>query len=99
MEVDHRRPILEVGHREVEDAEREAGGQAGQPDGHHPGGQLSEGHPMAAEQAHGLVLAAETAIGEHPVQSVDMVLRLIEAFERSTAGPVFDEPPAAAGGS
>jgi pyruvate kinase len=48
--------------------------------------------------AHGLVLAAETAIGEHPVQSVDMVLRVLEAFERSTAGPVLGEQPAAAGG-
>ncbi len=48
--------------------------------------------------AHGLVLAAETAIGEHPVQSVDMVLRVLEAFERSTAQPVFGEGPAAAGG-
>jgi pyruvate kinase len=44
--------------------------------------------------AHGLVLAAETAIGEHPVQSVDMVLRVLEAFERSTARPVFGERPA-----
>jgi pyruvate kinase len=41
--------------------------------------------------AHGLVLAAETAIGEHPVKSVDMVLRILEAFERSTARPVFGE--------
>jgi pyruvate kinase len=48
--------------------------------------------------AHGLVLASETAIGEHPVQSVDMVLRVLEAFERSTAGPVPGEQPAAAGG-
>jgi pyruvate kinase len=39
--------------------------------------------------AHGLVLAAETAIGEHPVQSVDMVLRVLEAFERFTARPVL----------
>ena len=43
--------------------------------------------------AHGLVLAAETAIGEHPVQSVDMVMRIVDAFERSTARPVFDDPP------
>jgi len=48
--------------------------------------------------AHGLVLAAETAIGEHPVQSVDMVLRVLEAFERSTARPVLGDQPAAAGG-
>lgn len=32
--------------------------------------------------AHGLVLAAETAIGVDPVGSVDLVLRAIEAFER-----------------
>ena len=41
--------------------------------------------------AHGLVLAAETAVGKHPVQSVDVVLRMIDAFERSTARPVFGE--------
>ena len=41
--------------------------------------------------AHGLVLAAETAIGAHPVQSVDAVIRMIDAFERSTARPVFGE--------
>jgi pyruvate kinase len=31
---------------------------------------------------HGLVLAAETAIGVDPVGSVDMVLRMIRAFDR-----------------
>ncbi len=41
--------------------------------------------------AHGLVLAAETAIGAHPVRSVDAVVRMIDAFERSTARPVFGE--------
>ncbi|MDQ2677009.1 MAG: pyruvate kinase [Actinomycetota bacterium] len=41
--------------------------------------------------AHGLVLAAETAIGEHPVRSVDAVLRMLDAFERSTARPIFGE--------
>jgi pyruvate kinase len=41
--------------------------------------------------AHGLVLAAETAIGAHPVQSVDMVLRLVRAFEDSIARPAFVE--------
>jgi len=44
--------------------------------------------------AHGLVLAAETAVGEHPVKSVDMVLRVLEAFERSTARPVLGDRPA-----
>src|SRR5204862_7528122 len=33
--------------------------------------------------AHGLVLAAETAIGVDPIGSVDMVLRCISAFERT----------------
>ena len=33
---------------------------------------------------HGLVLAAETAIGIDPVGAVDMILRCIHAFERST---------------
>jgi pyruvate kinase len=42
--------------------------------------------------AHGLVLAAETAIGAHPVRAIDMVRRLIDAFEHSTARLVADEP-------
>lgn len=50
-----------------------------------------------SDGANGLVLAAETAIGEHPVQSVDMVLRVLEAFERSTAGLVLGEQPVAGG--
>jgi pyruvate kinase len=41
--------------------------------------------------AHGLVLAAETAIGLHPVASVDMVLRLIEAFEWSNRRRLREE--------
>jgi len=36
--------------------------------------------------ANGLVLAAETAIGDHPVGAVDMVLTLIEHFRRSLEG-------------
>ncbi len=36
--------------------------------------------------ANGLVLAAETAIGKHPVGSVDMVLNMIERFRRSVEG-------------
>jgi len=36
--------------------------------------------------ANGLVLAAETAIGEHPVSAVDMVLTLIERYRRSLDG-------------
>jgi pyruvate kinase len=40
---------------------------------------------------HGLVLAAETAVGQDPVGSVDMVLRSIRAFERSHLGALLDE--------
>lgn len=47
--------------------------------------------------AHGLVLAAETAIGQHPIESVDMVVRLLEAFEHSTAQPVLGEPSSVPG--
>lgn len=36
--------------------------------------------------ANGLVLAAETAIGKHPVGAVDMVLNMIERFRLSTEG-------------
>src|SRR5262249_36325941 len=36
--------------------------------------------------ATGLVLAAETAIGRHPVGTVDMVLNLIERVRRSSEG-------------
>ncbi len=36
--------------------------------------------------ANGLVLAAETAVGEHPISAVDMVLSLIERFQRSLDG-------------
>lgn len=36
--------------------------------------------------ATGLVLAAETAIGKHPVGAVDMVLNLIERIRRSSEG-------------
>lgn len=36
--------------------------------------------------ANGLVLAAETAVGKHPVGAVDMVLNLIERFRLSTEG-------------
>ena len=36
--------------------------------------------------ANGLVLAAETAIGSHPVGAVDMVLTMIERFRRSLEG-------------
>jgi pyruvate kinase len=40
---------------------------------------------------HGLVLAAETAIGVDPLGSVDLVLRAIEAFERVSEGHLLQE--------
>jgi pyruvate kinase len=40
---------------------------------------------------HGLVLAAETAIGRDPLGSVDLVLRAIEAFERVSEGHLLQE--------
>jgi len=43
---------------------------------------------------HGLILAAETAIGIDPVGAVDMVLRAVRAFERSTEGQLPDEDSA-----
>lgn len=42
--------------------------------------------------AHGLVLAAETAIGIDPVGAVDMVRRAIEAFERVHGGHEIAAP-------
>lgn len=40
---------------------------------------------------HGLVLAAETAIGIDPLGSVDLVLRAIDAFERASDGELLEE--------
>ncbi len=40
---------------------------------------------------HGLVLAAETAIGIDPLGSVDMVRRAIHAFEQGSAGHLLEE--------
>ncbi|MGH9039007.1 MAG: pyruvate kinase [Acidimicrobiia bacterium] len=40
---------------------------------------------------HGLVLAAETAIGVDPVGSVDAVLRCVRAFEHTTTGSLLEE--------
>ena len=40
---------------------------------------------------HGLVLAAETAIGVDPLGSVDLVLRAIDAFERASQGDLLEE--------
>jgi hypothetical protein len=49
---------------------------------------------------HGLVLAAETAIGVDPVGTVDMVLRMIRAFDRIGLGALSDPElqPAGANG-
>jgi pyruvate kinase len=41
--------------------------------------------------ATGLVLAAETAIGDHPVAAVQTIRRLVEQFERWTPNTSFDE--------
>ena len=41
--------------------------------------------------ANGLVLAAETAIGQHPVGAVDMVLTMIERYRRSLEGYRIDD--------
>ena len=50
--------------------------------------------------AHGLVLAAETAVGVDPLGAVDTVRRSIRAFERSSLAALLDEerPPAAVAG-
>lgn len=40
---------------------------------------------------HGLVLAAETAIGVDPLGAVDAVMRCIRAFEHTTVGSLFEE--------
>jgi pyruvate kinase len=44
---------------------------------------------------HGLVLAAETAVGRDPVGAVDMVLRAIEAFDRAHDTRSLEQPSAA----
>ena len=46
---------------------------------------------------HGLVLAAETAIGVDPLGSIDLVLRAIEAFERAIEGELLEEDRAELG--
>jgi pyruvate kinase len=58
-------------------------------------------HPTVAEAndiantlldgVHGLVLAAETAIGVDPVGTVDMVLRAVSVFERWNTSSLLDE--------
>ena len=44
---------------------------------------------------HGLVLAAETAVGVDPVGAVGMIRRAVWAFERATATELLDEEPGA----
>jgi pyruvate kinase len=46
---------------------------------------------------HGLVLAAETAIGIDPLGSVDLVLRAIDAFDRASQGELLEEDRAHVG--
>src|SRR5919201_58047 len=46
---------------------------------------------------HGLVLAAETAVGIDPVGAVEMIRRAIWAFERATASQLFEEDRTALG--
>jgi pyruvate kinase len=48
---------------------------------------------------HGLVLAAETAVGVDPVGAVDMIRRSIAAFERSAMSPLLGEDRADAAGN
>ena len=40
---------------------------------------------------HGLVLAAETAIGIDPLRSVDVIRRAIRAFERTSVSVLLDD--------
>ena len=42
---------------------------------------------------HGLVLAAETAVGADPVGAVKMVIRAVRAFERANDSQLLDEEP------
>ncbi len=62
---------------------------------------VTNGRPTIAEAndiantlldgVHGLVLAAETAVGRDPVGAVDMILQSIEAFERANVGQLLEE--------
>jgi pyruvate kinase len=55
---------------------------------------IAEANDLATtllDGVHGLVLAAETAIGIDPVGSVRMVLRAVHAFERATGGDLLEE--------
>jgi pyruvate kinase len=55
---------------------------------------VAEAHDIARtllDGVHGLVLAAETAVGADPVASVDMIRRARRAFERASASQLLDE--------
>jgi pyruvate kinase len=55
---------------------------------------VAEAHDIATtllDGVHGLVLAAETAIGVDPVASVDTIRRARRAFERAAASQLLDE--------
>jgi pyruvate kinase len=55
---------------------------------------IAEANDLATtllDGVHGLVLAAETAIGVDPVGSVRMVLRAVRAFERTTGSDLLEE--------
>ncbi len=55
---------------------------------------IAEANDMAntlIDGVHGLVLAAETAIGVDPLGSFDLVLRAIEAFEQASEGQLLLE--------
>jgi pyruvate kinase len=55
---------------------------------------IAEANDLATtllDGVHGLVLAAETAIGVDPVGSVQMVLRAVHAFERATGSDLLED--------
>jgi pyruvate kinase len=55
---------------------------------------IAEANDLATtllDGVHGLVLAAETAVGVDPVGSVRMVLRAVRAFERATGSELLEE--------
>jgi pyruvate kinase len=55
---------------------------------------VAEAHDIARtllDGAHGLVLAAETAVGVDPVASVDTIRRARRAFEQASASQLLDE--------
>ena len=60
---------------------------------------LAEANDIAntlLDGVHGLVLAAETAIGIDPLSAVDMVRRAIQAFERANTSTLLHHDQAEA---